>query len=179
MGYMFLNYRKVISGQQMSFYTFATLVLFYAFLLSEPHLSYVQSCLNLTLAVIFAGLVLRWPLRYGVVVSVMGLLLYPASIYFLSDTSLSEFFEQGGVFVMAAHVLFPFVVKMNHNKDKREFYFRYTLQQQNEALETAKNHRRTGNAGQNRLPFDDEPRDPHAAERDCGNGAFNDAGRRT
>lgn len=138
LGYMYLNYRKVISGQQMSFYAFSTLVLFYAFLLSKPHLSYVQSCLNLTLAVIFAGLVLRWPLRYGVIVSVMGLLLYPASIHFLSDTSLSEFFEQGGVFVMAAHVLFPFVVKMNHNKDKREFYFRYTLQQQNDALEKQK-----------------------------------------
>lgn len=138
LGYMYLNYRKVISGQQMSFYAFSTLVLFYAFLLSKPHLSYVQSCLNLTLAVIFAGLVLRWPLRYGVIVSVIGLLLYPASIHFLSDTSLSEFFEQGGVFVMAAHVLFPFVVKMNHNKDKREFYFRYTLQQQNDALEKQK-----------------------------------------
>lgn len=122
----------------MSFYTFATLVLFYAFLLSKPHLSYVQSCLTLTLAVIFAGLVLRWPLRYGVIISAMGLSLYPVSIHFLSDTSLSEFFEQGGVFVMAAHVLFPFVVKMNHNKDKREFYFRYTLQQQNEALEKQK-----------------------------------------
>lgn len=122
----------------MSFYTFATLILFYAFLLSKPHLSYVQSCLTLTLAVIFAGLVLRWPLRYGVIISAMGLSLYPVSIHFLSDTSLSEFFEQGGVFVMAAHVLFPFVVKMNHNKDKREFYFRYTLQQQNEALEKQK-----------------------------------------
>ncbi len=39
---------------------------------------------------------------------------------------------------MAAHVLFPFIVKMNYNKDKREFYFRYTLQQQNDALERQK-----------------------------------------
>lgn len=138
LGYMFLNHKKVISGQQMSFYTFATLVCFYAFLLSRPHLSYVQSCINLTLAVIFAGLVLRWPLRYGVVISVMALVLYPASIHFVSSTSLSDFVEQGAIFVMAAHVVFPFVVKLNYNKDKREFYFRYTLQQQNDALERQK-----------------------------------------
>lgn len=138
LGYMFLNYKKVISGQQMSFYTFATLVCFYAFLLSRPHFSYVQSCINLTLAVIFAGLVLRWPLRYGVVISVMALVLYPASIYFVSNTSLSDFVEQGAIFVMVAHVVFPFVVKLNYNKDRREFYFRYTLQQQNDALERQK-----------------------------------------
>ncbi|SDE03630.1 Signal transduction histidine kinase [Dyadobacter soli] len=138
LGYMFLNYRKVISGQQMSFYTFVTLICFYAFLLSKPHLSYVQSCLNLTLAIIFAGLVLRWPLRYALVVSGLSLALYPASIHFLSETSLSEFFEQGAVFVMAAHFVFPFVVKLNYSKDKREFYFRYTLQQQNDALEQQK-----------------------------------------
>lgn len=137
LGYMFLNYRKVISGQQMSFYTFVTLICFYAFLLSKPHFSYVQSCLNLTLAIIFAGLVLRWPLRYALVVSGLSLL-YPASIYFLSDTSLSDFFEQGAVFVMAANFVFPFVVKLSYNKDKREFYFRYTLQQQNDALERQK-----------------------------------------
>lgn len=138
LGYIFLNYRKMISGQQMSYYTFLTLIFFYAFLLSKPHLSYVQSCLNLTLAIIFAGLVLRWPLRYALVVSGLGMLLYPASIYFLSNTSLSDFFEQGAVFVMAAHFVFPFVVKLNYNKDKREFYFRYTLQAQNDALELQK-----------------------------------------
>lgn len=138
LGYMFLNHRKVISGQQMSFYSFITLIFFYAVLLSRPHLSYVQSCLNLTLAVIFAGLVLRWPLRYALVVSGLSMTLYPASIYFLSNTSLSAFFEQGAVFVMAAHFVFPFVVKLNYNKDKREFYFRYTLQQQNDALEQQK-----------------------------------------
>lgn len=137
LGYIFLNYRKIISGQQMSFYTFVTLICFYAFLLSKPHLSYVQSCLNLTLAIIFAGLVLRWPLRYALVVSGLSLL-YPASIYFLSNTSLSDFFEQGAVFVMVANLVFPFVVKLNYNKDKREFYFRYTLQQQNDALERQK-----------------------------------------
>ncbi|SEJ12235.1 Signal transduction histidine kinase [Dyadobacter sp. SG02] len=138
LGYMFLNYRKVISGQQMSFYAFVTLICFYAFLLSRPHHSYVQSCINLTLAVIFAGLVLRWPLRYALIVSLLGLTLYPASIHFFSDTSLTEFFEQGAVFVMVAHIVFPFVVKLNYSKDKREFYFRYTLQQQNDALERQK-----------------------------------------
>lgn len=139
LGYMFLNYKKVISGKQMSFYTFATLVCFYAFLLSRPHFSYVQSCINLTLSVIFAGLVLRWPPRYSVVISVMALVLYPASIHFLSNTSLGDFVEQGAIFVMVAHVVFPFVVMLNYNKDKREFYFRYTLQQQNDALERQKN----------------------------------------
>jgi len=138
LGYMFLNYRKKISGQQMSFYTFVTLICIYAFLLSKPHLSYVQSCLNLTLAIIFAGLVLRWPLRYALVVSALSMTLYPASIHFLSDTALYDFFEQGGVFVLAAHFVFPFVVKLSYGKDKREFYFRYTLQQQNDALEQAK-----------------------------------------
>jgi len=138
LGYMFLNYRKIISGQQMSFYTFVTLICFYAFLLSKPHHSYLQSCVNLTLAVIFAGLVLRWPLRYALVVSALGLLLYPASIHFASNTSLSDFFGQGAVFVMAAHIVFPFVVKLSYSKDKREFYFRYTLQQQNDALERQK-----------------------------------------
>lgn len=138
LGYMLLNYRKVISGQQMSFYTFLTLICIYAFLLSRPHLSYVQSCLNLTLAIIFAGLVVRWPLRYALLVSGLSMTLYPASIYFFSQTSLSVFFEQGGVFVMVAHFVFPFVIKLNYNKDKREFYFRYTLQQQNDALERQK-----------------------------------------
>ena len=138
LGYMLLNYRKVISGQQMSFYTFLTLICIYAFLLSRPHLSYVQSCLNLTLAIIFAGLVVRWPLRYALLVSGLSMTLYPASIYFFSQTSLSVFFEQGGVFVMVAHFVFPFVIKLNYNKDKREFYFRYTLQQQNDSLERQK-----------------------------------------
>ncbi len=138
LGYFFLHSRKVISGQQMSFYTFATLICFYAFLLSRPHLSYVQSCLNLTLAVIFAALVLRWPLRYALVVSALGLVLYPLAIHFVSDTTLISFFEQGGVFVMAGHFLFPFVVKLSYNEGKRNFYFRYTLQQQNEALERQK-----------------------------------------
>ena len=138
LGYMFLNYRKIISGQQMSFYTFATLIFFYAFLLSRPHLSYSQSCLNLTLAIIFAGLVLRWPLRYALVVAGLALTLYPMSIYFFSETTLVQFFEQGGIFVVVGHFLFPFVIKLNYNKDKREFYFRYTLQRQNEALEQQK-----------------------------------------
>ncbi|MCF0070610.1 response regulator [Dyadobacter sp. CY261] len=138
LGYMFLHYKKVISGQQMSYYAFVTLILFYAFLLSRPHLSYVQSCLNLTLAVIFAGLVLRWPLRYSLVISALGLTLYPVSIHFFSNTALLKFFEQGGLFVMIAHCVFPFVTQLNYNKDKREFYFRYTLQQQNDALEQQK-----------------------------------------
>lgn len=137
-GYLYLNYRKVISGRQMTFYTFVTLIFIYAFLLSKPHLSYVQSCVNLTLAVIFAGLVVRWPLRYALVVAAAGVISYPVSIHFFSDTSIISFFEQGGIFVLAAHCIFPFVVKLSYNKDKREFYFRYTLQQQNEALERQK-----------------------------------------
>lgn len=138
LGYLYLKHKKLITGQQMSFYSFATLITVYAFLLSRPHLSYVQSCLNLTLAIIFAGLVVRWPLRYALVVAAQGLVLYPASIHFLSDTPLASFFGQGGVFVMIGHFLFPFVVKLNYNKDKREFFFRYTLQQQNDALEQQK-----------------------------------------
>lgn len=137
--YMYLHHKKVISGQQMSFFTMVTLVLVYSFLLSLPHLSYVQSCVSLTLAIIFAGLVLRWPLKYAVTVSILALALYPGSIHFLSNVTLARFFEEGGVFVIAAHALFPFVIKLNYNRDKREFFFRYTLGQQNEALEKQKN----------------------------------------
>jgi signal transduction histidine kinase len=136
--YMYLSHKKVITGQQMSFFTLVTLIIFYSYLLSLPHLSYVQSCLNLSLAIIFAGLVLRWPLRYGVIVSVLGALLYPASIHFFSNVTLGRFFEEGGVFVIIAHILFPLVVKLSYNKDKRAFFFRHTLQQQNEALEKQK-----------------------------------------
>lgn len=138
LGYIFLYYRKVITGHQMSFYTFITLIFFYAYLLSRPHLSYVQSCLNLTLAIIFAGLVLRWPLRYALVISALSLTLYPLAVYWVSDNTLLQFFEDGGVFVLVGHLVFPFVIKLHYNKDKRDFYFRYTLQQHNVALEQQK-----------------------------------------
>ncbi|MCE7060980.1 response regulator [Dyadobacter sp. CY343] len=132
--YLFLNYKKVITGHQMSFAAHVTLIFFYSYLLSLPHLSYVQSSLNLTLAIIFAGMILRWEFRYALVASVLPLVLYPLSIHFASDTSLTLFFEQGGVFVLVANCIFPVIVKLRYNKDKAEFYFRYTLQQQNEAL---------------------------------------------
>jgi signal transduction histidine kinase/CheY-like chemotaxis protein len=135
---LILNFRKMITGQQMSFYTYAILIFFYAYLLSLPHVSYVQSCLNLTLAVIFAGLVLRWPLRYALVISGLSLTLFPVSIHFFSDITLSTFFIQGAMFLTIANLLFPFVVRMSYQKDKREFYFRYTLQEQNEELEKQK-----------------------------------------
>lgn len=137
-GYIFLNHRKMISGHQMSFFTFITLIFFYAYLLSRPHLSYVQSCLNLTLAIIFAGLVLRWPLRYALVVSALSLTLYPLAVFWISESTMLQFFEDGGIFVLVGHFVFPFIVKLNYNKDKRDFYFRYALQEQNEALEQQK-----------------------------------------
>ncbi|MEO6284605.1 MAG: response regulator [Dyadobacter sp.] len=135
---MILNFKKIISGQQMSFYTYAILIFFYAYLLSFPHLSYVQSCLNLTLAIIFAGLVLRWPLKYALIISGLSLTLFPISIYFFSDITLSTFFIQGAMFLTIANLLFPFIVRVSYQKDKREFYFRYALQAHNEELEKQK-----------------------------------------
>lgn len=136
--FLILHSKKVITGQQMSFYTFVILICFYAFLLSLPHLSYVQSCLNLTLAIIFAGLVLRWPLRYALIVSGLCLTLFPISIHFFSDITLTTFLSQGGMFLTMATLLFPFVIRLSYMKDKREFYFRYALQEHNEELEKQK-----------------------------------------
>jgi signal transduction histidine kinase/CheY-like chemotaxis protein len=136
--YLFLNYRKVITSQQLSFYAFATLIVCYSFLLSLPHLSYVQSCLNLTLAVIFAGLVLRWPSRYAIICSVLSMVLFPLSIYLSGQASLISFFEDGGIFVLVANFLFPLINYFSYQKSKREFYYRYSLEEKNEALEKQK-----------------------------------------
>ncbi|NIJ53137.1 response regulator [Dyadobacter arcticus] len=136
--YLFLNYKKIITGQQLSFITYVTLICFYAFLLSRPHLSYVQSCLNLTLAVIFAGLILRWPVRYSIICSALSILFFSLSILFVAEITLSIFFQDGGLFVLIANLLFPFINYLGYSKDKREFFYRYTLQEQNEALEMQK-----------------------------------------
>ncbi|MCE7064208.1 response regulator [Dyadobacter sp. CY326] len=133
-----LNHNKLISGQRMSFYTQLLLIGFYAYLLSQPHMSYAQSCLNLTLGVIFAGLILRWPVRYALICSALSITLYPLAIYTGATTSLKTFFEDGGIFLLMAHVLFPLVMKLSMAKDKREYYYRYNLEQKNEDLERQK-----------------------------------------
>lgn len=136
---LLLHYKKVITGQQMSFITQIMLICFYTYLLAQPHRSYAQSCLNLTLGIIFTGLILRWPVRYALASSLLSIILYPAAIYFLGEPSaLKMFFAEGGVFLLLAQFLFPFVMKISVGKDKREFYYRYNLQEQNVELEKQK-----------------------------------------
>jgi len=133
-----MNRFKLISGQKMSFYTQLCLIGFYSYLLAQPHRSYDQSCLNLTLGVIFAGLVLRWPVRYALIASALAIVLYPLAIYMSGETSLKIFFEDGGVFLLIAQALFPFVMNFSVRKDRQEFLYRYNLEQKNEALENQK-----------------------------------------
>jgi signal transduction histidine kinase len=135
---LMLNHFKLISSQKMSFYTQILLIGFYSYLLSEPHRSYDQSCLNLTLGVIFASLILRWPVRYALVTSALSIIMYPLAIYLSADTSLKIFFEDGGVFLIIAQMLFPFVMNVSMRKDRQEFFYRHNLEQKNEALENQK-----------------------------------------
>ncbi|MCF0052286.1 ATP-binding protein [Dyadobacter sp. LJ53] len=136
---LLLHYKKVITGQQMSFLAQLMMIGFYAYLLAQPHRSYAQSCLNLTLGVIFTGLILRWPVRYALVSSLLSMILYPSAIYFFGEPSAFKmFFTEGGVFLLLAQFLFPFVMKVSVGKDKREFYYRYNLQEQNIELEKQK-----------------------------------------
>jgi len=133
---LLLHHKKIITGQKMSFYTQLMLIFFYTYLLAQPHLSYAQSCLNLTLGVIFTGLILRWPVRYALACSLLSMILYPAAIYFYGEpNAFKMFFTEGGVFLLLAQFLFPFVMKVSVGKDKREFYYRYNLQEQNIELE--------------------------------------------
>ena len=136
---LLLHHKKVITGQKMSFYTQLMMTCFYTYLLAQPHMSYAQSCLNLTLGVIFTGLILRWPVRYAMACSLLSMVSYPAAIYFYGEpAAFKMFFTEGGVFLLLAQFLFPFVMKISVGKDKREFYYRYNLQEQNIELERQK-----------------------------------------
>lgn len=133
-----MNHFKLLSGQKMSFYTQICLIAFYSYLMAQPHRSYDQSCLNLTLGVIFSGLVLRWPVRYAIISSLLAIVLYPLAIYLSAEISLKIFFEDGGVFLIIAQALFPFVMNFSVRRDRQEFFYRYNLEQKNEALENQK-----------------------------------------
>lgn len=135
---LFLNYKGRISGQHMTLAAYVLLICFYAYLLAQPRESYTRSCINLTLVVIFAGLVLRWPVRYALLCAVLAIVLYPLAIYVGNKEQLSIFFEDGGVFLLISYVIFPIITRTGYLRAKSEFFYRYSLQQQNEALEAQK-----------------------------------------
>ncbi|WP_207503615.1 response regulator [Telluribacter humicola] len=137
--FLFLNYKNKISSSNLALYTTLTMTAFHAYLLWKvPHQTYERETFNIILVLLFTLLVVRWNFRYALISALVPMLLLPSAIYFHSPGSLTQFIGEGGLFLIGAYLVFPYVCQMRYEKDKKEFYLRYTLQKQNEALEKQK-----------------------------------------
>ncbi|WP_247237144.1 ATP-binding protein [Telluribacter sp. SYSU D00476] len=136
---LLLNFRNKINNINLALYTVLTVTLFHAYTLWKiPHQTYERETFNIILVLLFTLLVVRWNFRYALISALVPLLLLPAAIYLHNPASFTRFLGEGGLFMIGAYLLFPYVCRMRYEKDKREFYLRYTLQKQNEALEKQK-----------------------------------------
>jgi signal transduction histidine kinase/ActR/RegA family two-component response regulator len=126
--FLFLNLRHSISNKRLAVYTFVTVVTF-------PHQSYQNASFNMTLALIFIAIVLRWPVKPAVICTILVFVFFPLSLYYLSPEALPQFIREGGFFFFLGHLLFPFVMHIKYTNEKRSFYFQYKLEEQNEKLE--------------------------------------------
>ncbi|KAA0990438.1 ATP-binding protein [Dyadobacter aurulentus] len=137
--FLFLHYRGYITSQRASFLVYFALIPVHAYILATvPHTSYDRATINMTLGLIFSFIVLRWPGGEALLATVLVFLLFPAALYIGHPEYFYQFMAQGGLFFFLGQLLFPFVMYFTEKRNKREFYYRYTLVEQNEKLERQK-----------------------------------------
>jgi signal transduction histidine kinase/CheY-like chemotaxis protein len=133
---LFFHLRNRLSGQKLVFYTFLLLVFFHSIILATiPHSNYDRAALNMTLCLIFCALLVQWPVRNAIIVSVLVLTCFPLALYLLSPQALPQFLRQGGLFYFLGNFLFPVILHRRYLSQKRTFYYQHTLNEQNKALE--------------------------------------------
>jgi signal transduction histidine kinase len=128
-----------LSSQKTSFLTYLALIPIHAYILAVvPHDYYGRATFNMTLALIFTFLVVRWPVWKGIIVTVLIFLTFSIALYWNHHSFFYQFLREGGLFFFMGQLLFPFVMLFHEKRDKREFYYRFTLAEQNEKLELQK-----------------------------------------
>jgi signal transduction histidine kinase len=136
---LILHFRGKITAQKTCFLVYLALLPAHSYILATvPHASYDRATFNMTLALIFSFFVIRWPMRYSVIVTVILFILFPTALYYNHPAYFYQFLSQGGLFFFMGQMVFPFVMYFNERRNKREFYYRYILAEQNELLEKQK-----------------------------------------
>jgi signal transduction histidine kinase/CheY-like chemotaxis protein len=136
---LILHFRGKITAQKTCFLVYLALLPAHSYILATvPHASYDRATFNMTLALIFSFFVIRWPMRYSVIVTVILFILFPTALYYNHPVYFYQFLSQGGLFFFMGQMVFPFVMYFNERRNKREFYYRYILAEQNELLEKQK-----------------------------------------
>ncbi|WP_051664107.1 response regulator [Dyadobacter crusticola] len=136
---LLLHFTGKISSQSSSFLTYLALIPVHAYILATvPHDYYGRATFNMTLALVFTFIVVRWPVWKAVVVTILISLTFPIALYWGHPGVFYQFLREGGLFFFMGQLLFPFVMLRNEKRDKREFFYRYTLAAQNENLEKQK-----------------------------------------
>lgn len=134
-----LYYLGKISAQTASFVANLALVPVHAYILAEvPHASYDRASLNMTLGLMFSFFVLRWPVRYSVILTIGVFAIFPSALYYGHPEYFYKFFSQGGLFFFMGQMLFPFMMYYHESRNKHEFFYRYSLAEKNELLEKQK-----------------------------------------
>lgn len=136
LGLLILHFAGKIDSRKVSFLFLILLTITNAYIFySVPHKTYERANINLTLALIFFILVLRWPMIYAVTISLGSLILIPMAIFLHNPDALKMFFAQGGLFLCLGLAVFPFIIRLRYNVDYKEFVFLKKLREQNEELE--------------------------------------------
>lgn len=136
---LMLHFAGKLSAQKASFYTNLALVPVHAYILAEvPHASYDRASLNMTLGLMFSFFVLRWPVRYSIILTLLVLIIFPPALYYRHPHYLFNFFSQGGLFFFLGQMLFPFMMYFHESRNKHEFFYLFSLAEQNDLLEKQK-----------------------------------------
>ncbi|MCF2520148.1 response regulator [Dyadobacter sp. CY351] len=134
-----LHFTGRLSAQKASFYTNLALVPVHAYILAEvPHASYDRASLNMTLGLMFSFFVLRWPVHYSIILTVCVMTIFPPALYYRHPGYLYNFFSQGGLFFFLGQMLFPFMMYFHESRNKHEFFYLFSLAEQNDLLEKQK-----------------------------------------
>ncbi|HEV7351213.1 response regulator [Telluribacter sp.] len=136
---LLLNFKNKISNVNLALYCILVASVFHAYLLwSIPHKTYERETFNIILVLLFTLLIVRWNFRYALIAAIVPLILFPTAVYLHNPASFPKFLGEGGLFMLGAYLVYPYLSRMRFEKDKKEFYLRHTLQKQNEALEKQK-----------------------------------------
>lgn len=136
---LILHFLGKINAQKTTFLVYLALLPAHSYILANvPHASYDRATFNMTLGLIFSFIVVKWPASYAFIVTILLFLFFPAALYVGHPTYFYQFMGEGGLFFFMGQILFPFVVYFNERRNKREFYYRYALEEQNQKLEKQK-----------------------------------------
>jgi signal transduction histidine kinase/CheY-like chemotaxis protein len=136
---LILHFLGKMNAQKTTFLVYLALLPAHAYILANvPHASYDRATFNMTLALIFSFIVVRWPAAYAFIVTFLLFLLFPTALYVGHPTYFYQFMSEGGLFFFMGQMLFPFILYFNERRHKREFYYRYALEEQNQKLEKQK-----------------------------------------